>query len=112
MSTLILNIGLAVGNDVPAGQLVKSLKYVVELFIPTELRTEIRQSASEPTLVVELETFAILLNDRLDLLARALDQDAVAGLLNGEGFLIGPKAADWGGAFNPEFFVEPSWSVK
>lgn len=35
-----------------------------------------------------------------------LYQDCIAYTANGEGFLIGPKASDWGGAFNPEYFIE------
>lgn len=36
----------------------------------------------------------------------ALQQDAIAYTVNGTGYLVGPKAEDWGGLFIPEYFIE------
>lgn len=52
MSHLVLNIGLQVGAIVPHGQLVRSIKFLAELFEPSSLRTELQQSATEQTIVV------------------------------------------------------------
>ena len=108
--SLTLNIGLQVGTIEPHGQLVHSIKFLAELFEPSALRTEVRQSATERTLVVELDTKVCCLENRVHTLCLALNQDAIAWSLDGIGFLTGPKAADWGGSFNPEFFLSPSWS--
>lgn len=35
-----------------------------------------------------------------------LSQDAIAYTVDGTGYLVGPKAEDWGGEFNPEYFIE------
>jgi hypothetical protein len=35
-----------------------------------------------------------------------LGQDAIAYTVDGTGYLVGPKAEDWGGAFNPEYFID------
>ncbi len=39
-------------------------------------------------------------------LSIALRQDCIAYTHNGKGYLVGPKAADWGGEFNPAYFIE------
>lgn len=108
--SLVFNIGLQVGTIEPHGQLVRSIKFLAELFEPSSLRTEIRQSTTERTLVVELDSSVCDLTNRVHTLCLALHQDAIAWTANGHGFLTGPKAADWGGEFNPEFFLVPSWS--
>lgn len=36
----------------------------------------------------------------------ALQQDAIAYTVDGTGYLVGPKAEDWGGLFIPEYFIE------
>lgn len=38
--------------------------------------------------------------------SEALQQDAIAYTMNGTGFLVGPKATEWGGEFIPEYFIE------
>lgn len=110
MSHLVLNIG----SIVPHGQLVHTIKFVAELFEPLNLRTELQTSQSELTLVVELDTVVTEIPNRVHTLYLALHQDAIAykqGFGDSSiGFLIGPNAADWGGSFNPEFFLNPSWS--
>lgn len=107
--SLVFNIGLQVGSIEPHGQLVRSIKFLAELFEPSSLRSEIRQSATERTLVVELNSSVCDLANRVHTLCLALYQDAISWTANGHGFLTGPKAADWGGEFNPEFFLNPSW---
>ena len=114
MSHLILNIGLQVGAIVPTGQNIRTLKFVAELFDPLTIRTELAISHSELTLVVELDTVVVDLPNRVHTLCLALDQDAIAWTVgHGDralGFLTGPRAVDWGGEFNPEYFLVPSWS--
>lgn len=63
------------------------------------------QSATEPTLVVEIETYAQT-EDALYKLACELSQDCIAirPTAGGTGFLFGPRAAAWG-EFNPDYFL-------
>lgn len=35
-----------------------------------------------------------------------LQQDAIAYTVDGVGYLVGPKAEDWGGEFKQEYFIE------
>lgn len=113
--SIILNIGQQVGTIVPHGQMVHTLKFVAELFEPLMIRTELRMSNTELTMVVELETTVTNLPNRVHTLCLALHQDAIAwttghgDIAKRLGFLTGPKAADWGGEFNHEFFLNPSW---
>ena len=110
MSNLTLNIGLNVGASVPAGQLSRTIAALAHTFDPLFLRTELQSSATELTLVVELDTIALNIPARIFSLCEELGQDAIACTINDLGFLFGPKAADWGGEFNPSFFLSPSWS--
>ena len=107
--SIILNIGQQVGTIVPHGQMVHTLKFVAELFEPLSIRTELRMSQSELTMVIELDTKVGDLANRVHTLCLALHQDAIAWTFDGIGFLTGPRAADWGGEFKHEFFLNPSW---
>jgi hypothetical protein len=82
---------------------------LVQILDPLELRTELRLSKSEPTLVVELSTVAHNLHGLIVDLAIALDQDAISYKVGDYGFLAGPRAHLWGGSFDPDFFLIPSW---
>lgn len=91
------------------------------------LRAQVRESSTEPTLVVRmvdrLNTLPYI-KARMDGLAREFQQDCVAIRLDesrhpvefgdfhmqtfcGNGLLIGPKAHEWG-TFQPEFFLDYS----
>ena len=114
MANLTLNIGLNVGDFVPAGQLGRTIAALAHAFAPLDLRTELQSSATELTLVVELLTTELDIPARINDLCVQLDQDAIAYKIGfgkyALGFLTGPRAADWGGEFNPSFFLSPSWS--
>ena len=70
----------------------------------------IEQSATESTFVVTAAGFSTWLydthQDAVEASCKGLQQDCIAYKLDSEGFLIGPKAQGWGGAFNPEYFIE------
>ena len=70
---------------------------------------KIEQSTTESTYVVTAAGFSTWLYDThqeaIDAACKGLQQDCIAYKLDSEGFLIGPKAQDWGGAFNPEYFI-------
>lgn len=62
-------------------------------------------------------TYVVVASDRVDYAMRghraavyavceALQQDAIAYTLNGTGYLVGPKADDWGDVFLQEHFIE------
>lgn len=105
-----LNIGSAVnGVDqvIDADTVLATLRQ--HGFVQPELiKTE--QSNTETTYVV-------VASDRIDYnmqghratvyaVCEALQQDAIAYTLNGTGYLVGPKAEDWGGEFKQEYFLE------
>src|SRR5690606_5371713 len=62
-------------------------------------------------------TYVVVASDGLDYamlchratvyaVCEALQQDAIAYKVNGTGYLVGPKAEDWGGEFKQEYFLE------
>lgn len=69
----------------------------------------IAQSDSETTYVIQANFLAspaaVALRLIVHGLCEDLEQDAIAYKVGGTGFLVGPKAADWGGEFNPEYFI-------
>lgn len=68
----------------------------------------VKPSDTETTLIVEADSLPLQsLNHKgaVYVLCQALNQDAIAYTLNDAGYLVGPKAADWGGEFNPEYFL-------
>lgn len=70
------------------------------------VRSEVKESATEPTLVAELESGRILdVSAALCTAAEMLDQDAIAFATKERGEVVGPRSADWG-EFNPEYFLE------
>ena len=67
------------------------------------------QSESEPTLSVICSTDYADCDDIKNIvhsIACELHQDAIAGKINEEGFLVGDKAAEWGGKFIQEHYQE------
>ena len=113
--TIILNIGLhSAGSDRKApGAFGKAVSAAAVYFAAESIRAEQQQSASEPTAVIEIQALPhnlLALEYIADQLCQTLRQDAVAFTVGGAGHLLGPKAAEWGGVFNPEFFLLPSWA--
>lgn len=104
------NIGSAVNGEdkaIDAGTVLVTL-WQHGFVRPELIKTE--RSNTETTYVVVAE-------DRIDYgmrghratvhaVCEALSQDAIAYTVNGTGYLVGPKAEDWGGEFNPEYFID------
>ena len=112
--TIILNIGLhdAGANRIGAKAFAKAASAAAFYFAAESIRAEQQQSASEPTAVIELTVEPqnlLALEFIADQLCQTLRQDAVAFTVDGTGHLLGPKAAEWGGQFNAEYFLLPSW---
>jgi len=95
-----INVGLArpAGGTISIGRVLSALnkvKHPARAF-------KIEHSATEPTLVVRVDTMptdAVLM--RLSVLC---EQEAVAAYNGKRGALVGPKAHKWG-TFNLEFFI-------
>ena len=67
------------------------------------------QSETEPTLSVICSTDFVVAEDIRAIvhgIANELHQDAIAGKIETEGFLVGDKAEDWGGKFIQEYYQE------
>ena len=67
------------------------------------------QSETEPTLSVVCSTDFVVAEDIRAIvhgIANELQQDAIAGKINEDGFLVGDKAEDWGGKFIQEYYQE------
>lgn len=114
MKTIHLNIGLNV-NGVESLQM-PHIAVALEQALPGIRLTEcyIRQSSTERTACMILrwagtyEAFEAGIYEA----CRLLKQDAIAGkffhpFAPMQAFLIGPKAAEWGGAFNADYWLEP-----
>jgi|SRR5690606_12004645 len=73
---------------------------------------KIEKSATETTYVITAEGY----DDSGDYypsheaavyaVCEELQQDAIAYKVGDTGYLVGPKAEDWGGLFIPEYFIE------
>ena len=67
------------------------------------------QSDSEPTLTVICNTGFVVAEDIRAIvhgIANELHQDAIAGKIENNGFLVGEKAEAWGGKFIQEYYQE------
>lgn len=67
------------------------------------------QSETEPTLTVICSTDFVVAEDIRAIvhgIANELHQDAIAGKIESEGFLVGDKAAEWGGKFIQDYYQE------
>lgn len=113
----ILNIGLVTslkhfkGGDLPQGAILTPdtvLSHIVALGFGVTWY-KVAQSDTEQTLIVGVYAHGMTDGDRIKLnkLSNILQQDCVAAFdtFNGKGYLIGDYADDWGGEFNPEFFI-------
>lgn len=73
------------------------------------------QSETEPTLTVICSTGFVVAEDIRAIvhgIANELQQDAIAGKIENDGFLVGDKAEEWGGKFIQEYYQEIPVSVK
>ncbi len=67
------------------------------------------QSETEPTLTVICSTDFVVAEDIRAIvhgIANELHQDAIAGKIETNGFLVGDKAEDWGGKFIQDYYQE------
>lgn len=67
------------------------------------------QSETEPTLTVICNTGFVVAEDIRAIvhgIANELHQDAIAGKIENDGFLVGEKAEAWGGKFIQEYYQE------
>jgi len=115
--TIIINIGLFnAGSDRKApGAFGKAVSAAAVYFAAEAIRAEQQESASEPTAVIEIQALPhnlLALEYIADNICKLLNQDCIAFTVDGTGHLLGPKAADWGGKFNPEYFLLPSWAPR
>lgn len=113
----ILNIGLVTslnrfkGGNLPQGAIIKDVEVLSHLagFGFEVLWHKVAQSDTEQTLIVGVAAHGMTEGDRIKLnkLSNLLQQDCIAAFdaLNGNGYLIGDYAEDWGGEFNAEFFL-------
>ena len=105
MHEIELNIGLVEGrtkDPVEVGEVCYFLRWLLE---PTEAGAYVTQSATEPTLVWRGVCRERMTEIATLLLCERFNQEAVAGICDGQGFLWGPNAAAWGGAFDPQYFI-------
>ena len=106
MNHIELNIGLNIGTKgrhVPAAA---AMQAVVDTFLPRMMLADVRQAASgEDTLVVLMASSIEPSEMRMHYLCGLLHQDCIAGKFNGEGFLMGPNTAPYGGAFNADYWL-------
>ena len=97
----VVNVGLHVKGSEPLNP-----KEVIEALFREGVyvvRYAVMQSASEPTLVAELDK--PLTDNQAYWIAAVLHQEAIAQQTkDGEGRLHGPLAEEWG-PFNPDFFL-------
>ena len=73
------------------------------------------QSETEPTLTAICSTDFVVAEDIRAIvhgIANELHQDAIAGKIENNGFLVGEKAEAWGGKFIQEFYQEIPERVK
>lgn len=112
----ILNIGLVTSlnhfeGGAPQGATLsaeQALEYLAGFGFKV-LWHKVAQSDTEKTLIVGVDAHGMTDGDRfrLNKLSNLLQQDCIAAFdaINGEGYLIGDYAEDWGGEFNAEYFL-------
>lgn len=107
MNTIILNIGLNIGPDGVRGT-VDVARVLTVLRVLKVVSARVRMSNTEPTLVVHIEDRATNIVDDMDRIATFLctiaKQEAIAYTIDGVGYMVGPKAAEWG-PFKPAYFI-------
>ena len=117
-----LNIGLVTNEHTPLREIeidfggeeftadVPSILALLEHRLSGQIQDyALVQSETEPTLSVVCNTGFVDYDDIKNIvfnLSRELHQDAIAGKIENDGFLIGDKAAEWGGKFIQEYYQE------
>jgi len=122
----ILNIGLHINGVMPAigerNAIFRAVAYIGNVG-GAVTGLDLAQSSTEPTLVVTLR--GALDEAQLNRLCGHLYQDAIAQLVisfdpddvspagdvKSRGMLVGPKAAEWGGRFDPTQFRVPGGAI-
>lgn len=112
MALLQLNIGLRV-NGKPGFIGPRTVVEEVTPALPNYghiARTEIHPITGEPTVIIGLiiadNVTPGQLEAKIHFLCALLQQDCIAGKLGDTGFLYGPNVADYGGEFNPVYWLE------
>ena len=113
----ILNIGLVTslnrfkGGNLPQGAILsfsEALDSLAEHGFNV-LWHKVAQSDTEQTLIVGVAAHGMTYGDcfRLNKVSNQLQQDCIAAFdaISGRGHLIGDYDEDWGGEFNPEYFI-------
>jgi len=97
-----INVGMNIG-DGTLKLTTKEIKDTLKRFGVDIKSGKVVQSGTEPTYSITLSKG--LNESQMNELSIALKQDAIPQIVNGKGGLYGPKAADWGGEFNPGYFL-------
>ena len=116
---VILNIGLNAptvtkprtepGYSTGFRRLSRSMAEAIEAFGPCYFELAGRKHGQEPTLVVACNTKHKTIDGvhaAIDVLSSVLNQDRIAFVVDGTGYLSGPAAVEWG-EFNNAFFFYP-----
>lgn len=105
MTTAILNIGIDTnyGSRLSTDTVFIILQVTTNRPRPVPLRWVVKNSTTEPTLVVEVDR--PLTRDEAYAVSAALHQDCIAQRVGDVGELIGPRADKWG-AFDPDLFLD------
>lgn len=113
IKTIELNIGLNVGNTPThsAANCIAALLKVQPDAIEVNARETERGHGEEAALIrysvpAERNTQAAIV-DAIYQLSETLEQDCIAAKVQGHGLLIGPRAGEWGGVFNPDYWEAP-----
>jgi len=96
-----LNVGMVKSSDgktLPSQLVLETVSKFFKI-----VRAKFAQSATEPTLVAEVEINKSWFFKSYKL-AKLLDQDCIAVAFDGQGKLVGPNASSWG-EFDPSFFI-------
>lgn len=98
-----LNVGMNIGDKTALSpeQITKLLKDEFDVDV---VSSTVKESGTEPTFIPELSR--ALTPEELYRLSELTEQDAIAHHTGTEGLLQGPKAKDWGGKFNSEYFMD------
>lgn len=114
MATLELNIGRFINGELKLSQteIVRAITGEIRPFIAGQhlYLDTVSPTSGEPTIAASLvicRMWPHQLQHSIKRLCAELEQDCIAGKYNGEGFLIGPKRADYGGCFLAEHWAEP-----
>ncbi len=110
MKKVVVNIGLKIKDREPETQLSRTLSYLLEGVVLTNVRVEeegIYKGNSERTLVAYFEVASLGLGLFLNTLAWKLNQDAIAYKIDGEGKIaFNPWYKGEEFLFDQQFFID------